>query len=207
MNGIEVTRQIRALGDYTPIIILTAYDWSDIEDEARAAGVNAFCSKPMFMSDLRESLLNALGKQQVDKNQILPVSDETESFNGKHLLLVEDNELNREIAFEILKEYGFIVDTAENGKEAVDKLSASAPGTYDLILMDIQMPIMDGYEATRCIRALENSALSSVHIVAMTANAFDEDRRSAAECGMDGFISKPINIDEIIQVLNGVYES
>ncbi len=204
MNGIEVTRQIRALGDNTPIIILTAYDWSDIEAEARAAGVTGFCSKPMFMSDLRESLLNALGHQKKEEESVLPVTEETDGFKGKHLLLVEDNELNREIAFEILNEYGFIVDTAENGKEAVDKIAASKSGDYDLVLMDIQMPVMNGYEATRGIRALDNSSLAAVPIVAMTANAFDEDRKAASECGMNGFISKPINMEEFIQVIHDV---
>ena len=205
MNGIEVTRQIRSLGDDTPIIILTAYDWSDIEVEARAAGVTAFCSKPMFMSDLRESLLNALGQQKAKNENVLPVSDETARFKGKNLLLVEDNDLNLEIALEILKEYGFHIDTAENGQDALEKLSASKPGDYDLVLMDIQMPVMDGYEATKRIRALGDSALSAIPIIAMTANAFDEDRRSAAECGMNGFISKPINLEEVIRVLQGVF--
>ena len=205
MNGIEVTRQIRALGDDTPIIILTAYDWSDIEVEARAAGVTAFCSKPMFMSDLRESLLNALGHQQAkDEEKIFPVTEATESFRGKRLLLVEDNELNREIAFEILNEYGFIVDTAENGKEAVDTISSSKHGYYDLVLMDIQMPVMNGYEATKSIRALEDTVLADVPIIAMTANAFDEDRKTAADCGMNGFISKPINMEEVIETLHSV---
>ena len=205
MNGIEVTRQIRALGDNTPIIILTAYDWSDIEAEARAAGVTGFCSKPMFMSDLRESLLNALGHRQKKEESVLPVTKETDSFKGKRLLLVEDNELNREIAYEILNEYGFIVDTAENGKEAVDKISASKHGDYDLVLMDIQMPVMNGYDATRGIRALKDTVLADIPIVAMTANAFDEDRRAAAECGMNGFISKPINMDEVIAVLHNAF--
>lgn len=202
MNGIEVTRQIRAVSDNTPIIILTAYDWSDIEVEAKAAGVTAFCSKPMFMSDLRESLMNALGHQQKHEEAVLPVSEETASFKGKRLLLVEDNELNREIAYGILNEYGFIVDTAENGKEAVDRIASSKPGDYDLVLMDIQMPVMDGYDATRCIRALEDTGLSAVPIVAMTANAFDEDRKAAAECGMNGFISKPINMKEVVGALH-----
>lgn len=205
MNGIEVTRQIRSLGDHTPIIILTAYDWTDIEVEARAAGVTAFCSKPMFMSDLRESLLTALGKQKAVTEQPIPVTDETEHFSGKKLLLVEDNELNREIAFEILKEYGFVVDIAENGQEALDKVSASKAGEYDLVLMDIQMPVMDGYEATRRIRALKDCGLAAVPIVAMTANAFDEDRRAAKECGMNGFISKHINMEEVIEALNSVF--
>ena len=205
MNGIEVTRQIRALGDTTPIIILTAYDWTDIEAEARAAGVTAFCAKPMFMSDLRETLLTAIGENET-KDDISGFAEE-ENFKGKRLLLVEDNDLNREIAFEILNEYGFIVETVENGKEAVDEIAASDNGYYDLVLMDIQMPVMNGYDATRSIRALENKALSSIPIVAMTANAFDEDRKAAAECGMNGFISKPINMEDVIEVLRSVLEN
>ncbi|MGN0687023.1 MAG: response regulator [Oscillospiraceae bacterium] len=204
MNGIEVTRQIRAFGDTTPIIILTAYDWSDIEAEARAAGVTSFCSKPMFMSDLRDSLLNALGHQKKEEESVLPVTEQTAGFKGKRLLLVEDNELNREIAYEILNEYGFIVDTAENGKIAVDTIAASKHGDYDLVLMDIQMPVMNGYEATMGIRALEDTLLAAVPIVAMTANAFDEDRKAAADCGMNGFISKPINMEEVIEALHSV---
>ena len=150
MNGIEVTRQIRSLNDDTPIIILTAYDWSDIEVEAKAAGVTAFCSKPMFMSDLRETLMDAIGQTQTDAAQELLPKKST-NFMGRHILLVEDNELNREIAQEILCEYGFRVDTAENGAVAVEKVSTAAPGSYDLVLMDVQMPVMDGYTATRSL--------------------------------------------------------
>ena len=203
MNGIEVTRRIRSLNDDTPIIILTAYDWSDIEVEAKAAGVTAFCSKPMFMSDLRETLMSALGQKQTDAAQgLLP--DKNADFKGKQILLVEDNELNREIALEILREYGFRVDTAENGAVAVEKVSTAAPGSYDLVLMDVQMPIMDGYTATRQIRALDDPARATLPILAMTANAFDEDRRNALESGMNGFLSKPIVIGDLVQELHKI---
>ena len=195
MNGIEVTRQIRSMGDDTPIIILTAYDWSDIEVEARAAGVNAFCAKPLFMSDIRETLMAAIGQKQTGaEDRILPEAGP--DFRGRCILLVEDNELNREIAEELLKQYGFLVDIAENGAEAVEKVKNSAPGTYDLVLMDIQMPVMNGYEATEQIRAL-----AKIRILAMTANAFDEDRKQALKCGMDGFLSKPIVMEELIRTL------
>ena len=203
MNGIEVTRQIRSLHDDTPIIILTAYDWSDIEVEAKAAGVTAFCSKPMFMSDLRETLMSALGQKSADAVQgLLP--EKNADFKGKHILLVEDTELNREIAQEILREYGFLVDSAENGAVAVEKVSTAAPGSYDLVLMDVQMPIMDGYTATRKIRALDDPARAKLPILAMTANAFDEDRRNALESGMNGFLSKPIVIDDLVQELHKI---
>ena len=203
MNGIEVTRQIRSLHDDTPIIILTAYDWSDIEVEAKAAGVTAFCSKPMFMSDLRETLMSALGQKLTDASQEL-LPEEDADFKDRHILLVEDNELNREIAQEILREYGFRVDTAENGAVAVEKVRTAAPGSYDLVLMDVQMPVMDGYTATRQIRALENPALAGIPILAMTANAFDEDRRNAMESGMNGFLSKPIVIGDLVQELHKI---
>ena len=203
MNGIEVTRQIRSLHDDTPIIILTAYDWSDIEVEAKAAGVTAFCSKPMFMSDLRETLMSALGQKLTDAPQEL-LPEKNADFKDRHILLVEDNELNREIAQEILREYGFRVDTAENGAVAVEKVSTAAPGSYDLVLMDVQMPVMDGYTATRQIRALEDPALAGIPILAMTANAFDEDRRTAMESGMNGFLSKPIVIGDLVQELHKI---
>ena len=203
MNGIEVTRQIRSLNDDTPIIILTAYDWSDIEVEAKAAGVTAFCSKPMFMSDLRETLMSALGQKPADAVQRL-LPEKNADFKGKHILLVEDNALNREIAQEILREYGFLVDTAENGAVAVEKVSTAAPGSYDLVLMDVQMPIMDGYTATRKIRALDDPARAKLPILAMTANAFDEDRRNALESGMNGFLSKPIVIGDLVQELHKI---
>ena len=202
MNGIEVTRQIRSLNDDTPIIILTAYDWSDIEGEAKAAGVTAFCSKPMFLSDLRDTLLTAIGHTQTEAQDILP--GKNADFRGRHILLVEDNELNREIAVAILHEYGFLVDTAENGAVAVEKICTSDPGRYDLVLMDVQMPVMDGCTATQRIRALEDPVRAAVPIVAMTANVFEEERKRAFDCGMNGFLSKPIVIEELIDALRGI---
>ena len=203
MNGIEVTRQIRSLNDDTPIIILTAYDWSDIEAEAKTAGVTAFCSKPMFLSDLRDTLLTAIGHMQTAEEQdILP--GKNADFCGRHILLVEDNELNREIAMTILHEYGFLVDIAENGAVAVEKVRTADPGRYDLVLMDVQMPVMDGYTATQRIRALKDPARAAVPIVAMTANVFEEERKQAFDCGMNGFLSKPIVVEELIDALKGI---
>ena len=203
MNGIEVTRRIRSLNDDTPIIILTAYDWSDIEAEARAAGVTAFCSKPMFLSDLRDALLTATGHApKAAEPDVLPEAQA--DFHGRRVLLVEDNELNREIAVEILHEYGFLVDTAENGAIAVDKVRSSPAGRYDLVLMDIQMPVMDGYTATQRIRALNDPARAAVPIVAMTANVFEEERKRAFDCGMNGFLSKPLVIEALIAVLRDI---
>ena len=198
MNGIEIVRQIRkVIGNRCPIIILTAYDWADIEDEARAAGVTAFCEKPLFLSELRRVLAEPFRAEPASK----PAQPTAADLKGKKLLLVEDNELNREIALEILKEAGFVVDTAEDGAVAVQKIKQAAPGQYDLILMDIQMPNLDGYEATRQIRALPDAKKASIPIFAMTANAFEEDRQNALEAGMNGHIAKPLDVPHLLRVL------
>ena len=201
LNGIEVVRQIRAIaGQNVPIIILTAYDWAAIEQEARDAGVTAFCNKPIFLSDLREILMTALGRMDAPPQaNIIP--DPVEELKGKHILLVEDNELNQEIARELLEESGFTVSTASDGSAAVDIMTDAKAGDYDLILMDIQMPRMNGYEASRAIRALPDKAVASIPIVAMTANAFQEDRQNALDAGMNDHVAKPIDVDALLQVL------
>ncbi len=198
MNGIEVVRQIRRVVDEdVPIIVLTAYDWSDFEEEAREAGVTAFIAKPIFMSELRKVLTNEEDSKKSCENQY--------DFSGKRVLLVEDNELNREIACAILKDTGMEVDTAVDGTEAVNIMYKADEDEYDLIFMDIQMPRMDGYTATREIRTLTNNKKANIPIVAMTANAFEEDKKKAFEAGMNAHIAKPISIKQISKVLDDIF--
>ncbi len=195
MNGIEVVRRVRKLiGDKMPIIILTAYDWADVEAEAKEAGVTAFCSKPLFMSELREALSAQFSISEPQKEEA-----GTYDFRGIRILLAEDNDLNQEIAAAMLEDRGFIVDTADDGAVAVKKVEAEKP--YDAILMDIQMPNMDGYEATKEIRAMQDTEKATTPIIAMTANAFEEDRQRALEAGMDYHIAKPINMDILEKTL------
>ncbi len=200
MNGIETVRQIRrVVGDEAPIILLSAYDWSDIEGEAREAGVTDFVSKPLFASELHRTLERTLGKAE-DVREMETVPQEN-IFHGKRILLAEDNELNREIATELLKEAGFLVECAENGQEAFEMVCRALPGYYDLVLMDVQMPVMDGYAATKLIRELEDPARANVPIIAMTANAFEEDRKKALQMGMDGHLAKPVDIKKMMRAL------
>lgn len=200
MNGIETVRRIRKFIDPdTPIIILTAYDWSDVEQEAREAGVTAFVAKPLFMSELRAALTHT---QPEEPSMKLP---QHADYTGKKILLVEDNELNREIATAILEEAGFRLDAVQDGTDAVQRMTETPEGSYDLILMDIQMPRMDGYTATRKIRALSNPKKANIPIVAMTANAFDEDRQKAFSAGMNAHIAKPINVTVLIKTLDEIF--
>ena len=201
MNGIETVRQIRrVISEEVPIIVLTAYDWADFEEEAREAGVTAFVAKPIFMSELRK-VLTAPSDGEACVEDAVPHYD----YSGRHVLLVEDNELNREIATAILEEAGITADTAADGTEAVDVIHKAPEDKYDLVFMDIQMPKMDGYMATREIRTLQNNKKANIPIVAMTANAFEEDKKKSFEAGMNGHIAKPISIEEIAKVLDGIF--
>lgn len=198
MNGVEVVRRIRSeIGDEVPIIILTAYDWSDIEDEAREAGVTAFCAKPLFLSELYDVLQNSSKAGGIGGNEIIA----PDTFKGRKVLLVEDVELNREIAETILQEAGIHVVCVGNGQKAVEYMSQPEADDIDLILMDIMMPVMDGYEAARRIRKLADPVHANKPIIAMTANAFEEDVKAALAAGMNEHLSKPIRIELLYEIM------
>ena len=197
MNGVETVRRIRReIGSEVPIIILTAYDWSDIEAEAREAGVTAFCAKPLFLSELYSILQNT--SEETEKAEPITAPGE---FMGKRILLVDDVELNREIAQAILDEAGMQTETAVNGEEALHMLEAAESGYFDLVLMDIMMPVMDGYEATRRIRELPDTTNARIPIIAMTANAFEEDKKAAFAAGMNAHLAKPFQIDALYDIM------
>ena len=211
MDGIETTRRIRQeVGSEALIIIISAYDWSDIEKEARLAGANAFISKPMLQSNMYQTLVSVTretGRRgfscDVPKNPVaslLPFGNNS-GLSGKHVLVAEDNGLNQEIVEELLKTVGISVDIARNGNEAVNKFASSSPGTYDLVLMDIQMPYLDGYEATRAIRALSHPDAKRVPVVAMTANVFADDVAKARAAGMNAHLGKPVDMKLLYQMI------
>lgn len=198
MDGLETTREIRKrVGDKIPILIISAYDWSDIEEEAREAGAHGFISKPLFKSNLYYGLSH-FAEQEVE----VELEEKKEEFDltGKRILLAEDNDLNWEIANEILSAVGFKVELAENGQICVDKFNNSEVGYYDAILMDIRMPVMDGYHAAMAIRKLERSD-KGLPIIAMTADAFSEDIQRCLDCGMNAHIAKPIDIRRLMEEL------
>ncbi|WP_106830305.1 hybrid sensor histidine kinase/response regulator [Parabacteroides pacaensis] len=202
MDGIEATRQIRkAVGEAIPIIILSAYDMEEYEPKIKEAGANGFISKPLFKSKLIQVLKKFITSGDIPQENY-PTKLSDADFSGKRILLVEDNELNREIAEEIIGSTGASIDTATNGLEAVNTIAASLEKYYDLILMDIQMPVMDGYEATRKIRVLQREDIKNMPIIAMTANAFSEDVKNALKAGMNHHLAKPIDIKELMNILN-----
>ena len=203
LNGIETVRRIRSIiGDAAPIIVLTAYDWADVEGEAHEAGVTAFCSKPLFMSELRDVLAEPF--QLAD---VLSERPAVTDFSGRRVLLAEDNELNQMIAIAILEESGFVVDVAPDGVQAVALMDEKPAGYYDVVLMDIQMPNMDGYEAAKRIRALDDPAKAGIPILAVTANVFEEDRKIALEAGMDGHLAKPYDVPVMLAKLAEVLDA
>ena len=199
MNGLETARRLREqLEDNVPILIISAYDWSDIEEEAREAGVNGFISKPLFKSNLFHGLSPYMMMEQKEAEQDEEI--DTQGFVNRRILLAEDNELNYEIANEILTDMGFLVDWAENGQVCLEKFERSEGGYYDVILMDIRMPVLNGYDAAKAIRALDRDD-SNIPIIAMTADAFSEDVQHCLECGMDEHLAKPIDVGRLMQIL------
>ncbi|BDF70999.1 hypothetical protein CE91St41_17730 [Oscillospiraceae bacterium] len=203
MDGLETARRIRAIeGEDTTVVLITAYDASEIEAEAREAGVADIISKPLFESTIAEALSDVRqGHRQGAGAQTHQIAFD---FHGKHVLLAEDNEINREIAVELIGTTGAEIDAAEDGAQAVERFERAAPGYYDLVLMDVQMPVMDGYEATRRIRAMDRPDAKTVPIFAMTANAFAEDAVKSREAGMDAHISKPLDVKALYIKLNEV---
>lgn len=202
MNGIETTRQIRRfVGADVPIIILSAYDLEEYEAEAKEVKANGFITKPLYKSKLLQVLRSFLDEGD-QPEPIRPFKLSNVDYSGKRILLVEDNELNREIAVEIIGSTGITIDTAINGLDAVHKVAQSEEGFYQIILMDIQMPIMDGYEATRQIRSLQRRDIAHMPIIAMTANAFSEDVTNAIKAGMNYHLAKPIDIGALMGILS-----
>ena len=200
MDGISLTRSIRRLlGDQIPVLLTSAYDWSEISAEAQDAGVTGFISKPLFRSTLFYGLKPYLLTDTEDVSETASVVKE--DFTGKKILLAEDNDLNWEIANELLSELGLKLDWAENGQICLDKFRESEEGYYDAILMDLRMPVMSGLETTREIRALDRPDAQTIPIIAMTADAFAEDIRNCLDCGMNAHVAKPIDIDELIRLL------
>ena len=199
MDGVETARRIRQASQRDlPIIVITAYDTNEVEEAALAAGARRVIAKPLFPSTIFDLLVTYFGHH----NKPEPATpQEKHQLSGIHILLVEDNEMNREIAVAILQESGLSIETAINGKDAVEQFTASAPGTYQCIFMDIQMPVMNGYDATRAIRRSSHPEAATIPIIAVTADVFSEDVARALACGMNDYISKPIDYKKLIQAL------
>ena len=204
LSGLEVARLIQKKYPYkVPILIFTAYDWVDIEKEAMEVGIDHFMPKPFFISKFKESIKRLMYNQS--SAAVTSVSRSKESIlKGKHILVVEDIEVNRLVLGKMLKSREATWDVAENGREAVQLFTGSKAGTYDIILMDVQMPVLDGYQATRMIRAGEHPCAKTVPIVAMTANAFADDVKDALDAGMDAHVAKPIILEQLEKTIKEV---
>ena len=198
MDGLHTAREMRKLlGQQVSILIISAYDWSDIEEEAREVGIQGFISKPLFKSNLylglKRYMMDVVNEEPHEDTRI-------QKFAGKQILLAEDNDLNWEIAEDLLSEAGFELERAENGRICVEKFEQSAIGFYNVILMDIRMPVMNGYDATKAIRALPRED-AGLPIIAMTADAFSDDIQRCLECGMNEHVAKPIDVNRLTQLL------
>ncbi len=201
MSGIEVTRKIRErFGEDTLIIIASAYDLSEVEDEAKEAGANYFVTKPLFQS----TVFNVLMMLSGGKYKKMTAKEDDFDFTGHHVLMAEDTLFNQEVAIELLHMVHMEVDCVEDGRQAVEKFEKSEPGTYDAILMDVQMPVMDGHEAAQAIRKLSREDAATIPIYAMTANAFTEDVTAALASGMNGHIAKPIDTQILYSTLQKI---
>lgn len=200
MDGLDTVRAIRKkLGSDVPIIIISAYDYSEIEEEFLLAGADAFIAKPLFKSRMAGTF-HKFCRSTAGNPVVLPEHTQS-ALSGKRILLVEDNELNREIAVELLQMQGLAVDTAENGLQAVEKFRSSGLNEYDCILMDVQMPVMDGYQATEMVRALPRRDAKDIPILALTANAFSSDLGKAHSSGMNDHVAKPIDVERLLDIM------
>jgi len=203
MGGLETARQIRrAVGDELPIIVISAYDWSDIEDAAREAGVNGFISKPLFKSTLYEKINAMLGVAAPEHSP----EDDSSDIAGMNILVAEDNDINWEIISMLLQMQGITCERAENGQLCLERVQRARAGEFDLVFMDIQMPVMNGLEATRAIRALDDAALARIPIIAMTADAFSENVAECLSVGMNGHIAKPIDMKLVLKEIRRIKE-
>ncbi len=201
MDGLETIRRIRSeIDNSIPILLISAYDWSDIEDEAKEAGANGFVSKPLFRSTLYERINDLIGKE----SSSLAPEDDYSDLQGLHILVAEDNDINWEIISAMLAMYGITAERAENGRVCVDMMRTAAQDSYELIFMDIQMPEMNGLDATRAIRRLENPWAASIPIIAMTADAFSENVTECLDAGMNGHIAKPVDIKLVIKEIRRI---
>jgi len=196
-NGMEVTKQIRRIvGQDSAMIVLTAYDWDEIEDEAKAVGVDSFMAKPLFPSNVLSTFRRVMEEKRLTRQESAPAD-----LTGRRVLIAEDMEINAEILADLLELLDVESEHAENGKVAVEMFDQSAPGYYDAILMDVRMPVMDGLEATRTLRKLARSDARTISVIAMTANAFDEDVQRSLQAGMNAHLSKPVDIDRLRETL------
>jgi len=203
IDGVETIRRIRTeVNSSVPILLISAYDWSDIEEKAKAGGANGFVSKPLFRSTLYDKINDLIGKESAS----LEPEDDYSDLQGLHILVAEDNDINWEIISTMLGMFGITTDRAENGQVCVDRMRAAEEGSYVLIFMDVQMPVMNGLDATRAIRKLDNPWAASIPIVAMTADAFSENVTECLNAGMNGHIAKPVDIKLVIKEIRRIKE-